>query len=118
MILRRALLVLILAVVVPGQALAGYAQQLPCRDGADGGPAAVTMDCHEHRATGTSGDTAPCCGDQCPDMTACAGHATQIAAAPARIAPGADVVPSARRSPPPTAAHSFPPFRPPARLHA
>jgi hypothetical protein len=61
---------LMLTLAVPVQAMADFLQQLPCFDAAGSVAPPVAMDCHTAHSQQAPAP-ADCCGDSCPDLTAC-----------------------------------------------
>lgn len=111
---------LLVALAISGQAMAGYAQRLPCFDQGAGGAPAVAMDCHSAHGghTGQAPGQPDCCGDSCPDMTACAAPHAISPSDVSRLAPEQRSLPVDRYAVASITALSAPPFRPPALSHA
>jgi hypothetical protein len=63
-------LCLLLMLAVPVQAMAGFLQRLPCSDAVGSAAPQVVMDCHTTHSR-QAPVPADCCGDSCPDLTAC-----------------------------------------------
>jgi len=116
----RICLWLIVALAVPAQSIAAYAQRLPCHDQAGSAAPAVVTDCHSaHQGkVGHAAGQPDCCGDSCPDMTACAAPHAAGPSTISEILPAGHIVPLDRYAVALTNALFAPPFRPPVVSHA
>ena len=113
---RRIFTWLLVVLAIPAQAIAGYAQRLPCFDHAGGTAAVAVMDCHSAAADHGPGQP-DCCGDSCPDMTACAAPHAASPLNGSLPVPETHSVPVDRYAVPSLTALSALPFRPPAFSH-
>ncbi len=117
MMVRRICLWLLLALAIPAQSVAVYSLRFPCFDQSGSAAPAVEMECHT-AATGHASEQPDCCGDSCPDMTACAAlHAAGLSVF-TQVLPDSRSVLVDRYALPLMTALFAAPFRPPVFSHA
>jgi hypothetical protein len=110
-------LCLLLTLAVPVQAMADFLQRLPCFDTVGAAASAVAMDCH---TTHSRQEPAPadCCGDACPDLTACTAAAMASPTDTSGEFPDGRIVLTGRDVTLSSNAFITPLLRPPAVCHA
>jgi hypothetical protein len=108
---------LLLALAIPAQATAAFAQGLPCAEGAASGAVVVTMDCHPVEQPGAAGEP-DCCGSTCPDMMACAAAHAALPSSVTAVLFASDNERVGYLSGGFAGTSFAPPFRPPAYCHA
>lgn len=109
----RLALRLLLAVTISVQTVAAADIRFACIEQQAGSTTAVHPDCHASDAA-DSQESAPCCGDTCPDMAFCAaGHAASTPAG-VQASIDRDANPFDGYLLPPASTRLSLPFRPPA----